>query len=331
MKKLLLILLGCSLALATGAHAEDNPKAPKEQGKQRPAQHAAAQPKQAMQKRNMGNGPRQSRMQAPQRQARSMPKAQNINEGANRRQQAQEARARQTEARQAAIANRGARRNRAANSPAIPNVSNADAAQANQANRANRANIANQANRRQNRQARKLNAQANQINVQAIRAQRANFRAQARPQQVPAVSFNQNHRIRNASNWRGERYSAFRSYRPARHDRSWYSSRYNNISLFGGGYYYWNSGYWYPAWGYDTSNQYYAYDGPIYVGSNAQPVDRVIAEVQDALQQQGYYHGEVDGLLGPLTRQALTDYQADNGIYTTATIDQPTLDSLGLI
>jgi len=52
--------------------------------------------------------------------------------------------------------------------------------------------------------------------------------------------------------------------------------------------------------------------------------------VQASLQEMGYYKGEVDGLLGPLTREALTSYQSDNGLYTTATIDEPTLDSLGL-
>jgi peptidoglycan hydrolase-like protein with peptidoglycan-binding domain len=56
----------------------------------------------------------------------------------------------------------------------------------------------------------------------------------------------------------------------------------------------------------------------------------VIADVQASLQEMGYYKGEVDGLLGPLTREALTAYQADNGLYTTAAIDEPTLESLGL-
>jgi peptidoglycan hydrolase-like protein with peptidoglycan-binding domain len=40
----------------------------------------------------------------------------------------------------------------------------------------------------------------------------------------------------------------------------------------------------------------------------------VIADVQGVLQQMGYYKGEVDGLLGPLTREALTAYQADQGL-----------------
>jgi peptidoglycan hydrolase-like protein with peptidoglycan-binding domain len=56
----------------------------------------------------------------------------------------------------------------------------------------------------------------------------------------------------------------------------------------------------------------------------------VIADTQALLQEMGYYTGEVDGLLGPLTRQALAAYQADNGLAQTSSIDQPTLDSLGL-
>ena len=58
--------------------------------------------------------------------------------------------------------------------------------------------------------------------------------------------------------------------------------------------------------------------------------DRVIADVQAVLQDMGYYQGEVDGLLGPLTRQALTAYQAEQGLAPTAAIDEPTLDSLGM-
>ena len=44
----------------------------------------------------------------------------------------------------------------------------------------------------------------------------------------------------------------------------------------------------------------------------------------------GYYKGEVDGLLGPLTHQALIGYQTDQGLTATAVMDQPTLDSLGM-
>ena len=166
--------------------------------------------------------------------------------------------------------------------------------------------------------------------VQTIKSQHSNFRAQPRPDRVPAVTFNQNNRIQGAEQWQGPQYGVFRSYHPEMHDQGWYRSRYQRVELIGGGYYYWNNGYWFPAWGYERSAQYYPYDGPIYVGRNAEPPDRVIADVQAILQQAGYYRGEVDGLLGPLTREALTAYQADNGLYTTAAIDEPTLSSLGL-
>jgi hypothetical protein len=166
--------------------------------------------------------------------------------------------------------------------------------------------------------------------VQQIKSQHTNFHAQPKPQQVPAVTFNQNYRIEGSDRWQGPQYEVFRSYRPERHDQGWYRSRYTRVELIGGGYYYWNNGYWYPAWGYDPSAEYYAYDGPIYVGHHAEPPDKVIADVQAVLQQMGYYRGEVDGLLGPLTREALTAYQADQGLATTAAIDEPTLDSLGM-
>jgi hypothetical protein len=166
--------------------------------------------------------------------------------------------------------------------------------------------------------------------VQSVKAQHATFRAQPKPEQVPTVTFNQTYRIQGAEQWQGPQYEVFRAYRPEWHDSGWYRTRYGRVELIGGGYYYFNNGYWYPAWGYDPAAQYYAYDAPIYVGRTAEPPDRVIADVQAILQQQGYYRGEVDGLLGPLTREALTAYQRDNGLYTTAVIDEPTLASLGL-
>jgi hypothetical protein len=166
--------------------------------------------------------------------------------------------------------------------------------------------------------------------VQQVKSQNANFRAQPKPQQVPSVTFNQNHRIKGSDHWEGQEYQVFRSYHPEWHEAGWYKSHYSRVELIGGGYYFFNNGYWFPAWGYSPEAQYYAYDGPIYVGHSAEPPDQVIADTQALLQQMGYYTGQVDGLLGPLTRQALASYQADQGLTATASIDQPTLDSLGL-
>ena len=184
------------------------------------------------------------------------------------------------------------------------------------------------------------NLPAGQSNVTAIQANKkvaaqnfqpkhVNFHAQPN-KAIASATYNQHYRINGSQNWQGNNYAVFRSYHPEWHDRGWWHSHHNRIVLIGGGWYFWNAGYWYPAWGYDTAAAYYPYDGPVYVGQSAAPLDQVIADVQSALQQQGYYHGEVDGLLGPLTREALANYQRDQGLYATETIDQPTLESLGL-
>ena len=122
---------------------------------------------------------------------------------------------------------------------------------------------------------------------------------------------------------------ARRNFSREHHNRSWWRSRYNRIVLFGGGYYYWNDGYWYPAYGYDPYYSTYAYDEPIY-GYNDLAPGQVIANVQTALQEQGYYRDAVDGLIGPNTRAALSAYQRDHGLPITAAIDGPTLQALGL-
>src|SRR5438309_4086565 len=95
--------------------------------------------------------------------------------------------------------------------------------------------------------------------VQQIKQQHVNFRAQPRPDRVPAVTFNVGYRLPGSDRWSGPQYEVYRSYHPERHDRRWYSSRYSRVELIGGGYYYWNNGYWYPAWGYGPSAEYYAY------------------------------------------------------------------------
>ena len=117
--------------------------------------------------------------------------------------------------------------------------------------------------------------------------------------------------------------------RHARHDRSWYRNNYSRFALFAGGYYYWDRGYWYPAYGYDPSYSVYIYDEPIY-GYNDLDPSQVIVNVQLQLQAAGYYHGAIDGLIGPMTRSALARYQIDTGLYVSRAIDGPTLASLGL-
>src|SRR5439155_18665385 len=72
------------------------------------------------------------------------------------------------------------------------------------------------------------------------------------------------------------------------HDRDWWRNHCHTIILIGGGFYAWDLGYWYPAYGYDSYYSNYSYDGPIY-GYDGLPPDQIIANVQYALQQLGYY------------------------------------------
>lgn len=139
--------------------------------------------------------------------------------------------------------------------------------------------------------------------------------------------------VRVVNNWRndrfrGSRYGAFYNYNRQWHDRGWWTNHYSNIVFVLGGWWYWNAGYWYPAWGYDSSS-YYSYDGPIYGYGNLTP-DRIMVNVQVALQRDGYYTGPVDGDIGSQTREALAAFQADNGLAVTSAVDAPTLQTLGL-
>jgi glycosyltransferase involved in cell wall biosynthesis len=139
--------------------------------------------------------------------------------------------------------------------------------------------------------------------------------------------------VRITNNWhsdafRGQRYWAFRNYHREWHDRGWWRSHYDRIIFVNNGWYYWNAGYWYPAWGYAPYVSY-VYDGPIY-GYNGWTPDRVTVDVQEQLQRAGYYDGPIDGVLGPMTREAIAAFQADNGLAVTSAIDEPTLATLGI-
>jgi hypothetical protein len=128
--------------------------------------------------------------------------------------------------------------------------------------------------------------------------------------------------------FRGQQYAAFRNYHREWHDRGWWRSHCDRIIFVSGGWYYWNAGYWFPAWGYDPY-AYYSYDGPIYAYNGLAP-DQVIVDVQSQLQRDGYYDGPIDGILGQMTQEAIAAFQADNGLAVTAAIDEPTLATLGL-
>jgi hypothetical protein len=122
---------------------------------------------------------------------------------------------------------------------------------------------------------------------------------------------------------------ALRRNRHEWHNCNWWKQHCATIVFVNSGYYFLDAGYWYPAWGYDPLNSYYDYDGPIYTYGNLLP-DEVIANVQVALQDAGYYFGAVTGSLNVETRAALANFQRDYGLPITGAIDQPTIETLGL-
>jgi hypothetical protein len=137
---------------------------------------------------------------------------------------------------------------------------------------------------------------------------------------------------RSGQHWRNY-HALYAGYHRAWHDRGWWRGHYNRVVFVGGNYWggnwYWDGGYWFPAWGYVPGYSGYVYDGPIFAYANLPP-DQVVVNIQETLQDQGYYAGEIDGQLGQQTRDALAAYQRDHNLELTAAIDEATVQSLGL-
>ncbi|MBA2743539.1 MAG: peptidoglycan-binding protein, partial [Chthoniobacterales bacterium] len=127
----------------------------------------------------------------------------------------------------------------------------------------------------------------------------------------------------------GQRRHWHRDWDRTHHHRDWWRNHYTRFVLFCGGYYYWDAGFWFPAYGYDPYFSTYAYDAPIY-GYNDLSPEQVMANVQAELSRLGYYQGAIDGAYGPQTREALLSYQQESGLPITGILDQATLESLGM-
>lgn len=179
-------------------------------------------------------------------------------------------------------------------------------------------------------QSKKLSKQVAGKKFQAKQFKKFNLAKKQPNPNIPNVKFQAGLKIKGAHKWKGNKYVVFKNYSCEWHDHVWWHHHHSHIVFVFGGWYYWNSGYWFPAWGY-APDSFYAYEGPIYSGSVERDPGDVVANVQSALQEQGYYVGEVDGVLGPLTRAALAQYQQAIDIEPTGAIDEPTLESLGLV
>ena len=87
---------------------------------------------------------------------------------------------------------------------------------------------------------------------------------------------------------------------------------------------------------YDQSNNYNqrrsnSYDqGRNGSGSYDRSPAATVADVQALLAREGYYRGQIDGVLGPETRHALLRYQSKKGLGMTGSLTMETQKSLGL-
>lgn len=55
-----------------------------------------------------------------------------------------------------------------------------------------------------------------------------------------------------------------------------------------------------------------------------------VRQLQEQLQSQGYEVGQVDGIMGPRTRDALISFQRDQNLDATGRPDQQTMAALGI-
>jgi len=69
---------------------------------------------------------------------------------------------------------------------------------------------------------------------------------------------------------------------------------------------------------------YYGYNDYGYGNTNT------VVEVQRGLARAGYYHGAIDGILGPQTRRAIRAYERDHNMPAYGIIDRQFLATIGL-
>jgi peptidoglycan hydrolase-like protein with peptidoglycan-binding domain len=53
-----------------------------------------------------------------------------------------------------------------------------------------------------------------------------------------------------------------------------------------------------------------------------------VRQIQEQLKTQGLYKGRIDGMMGPETKQAIQQFQQQNNLQATGTLDQQTLAAL---
>jgi len=109
----------------------------------------------------------------------------------------------------------------------------------------------------------------------------------------------------------------------------WDTFLYPYGNYYGYGYYPYSYGYdpgYYDSYGYQDEEYYGANSDDVTVRS----ADSIVANAQEELAQQGYYRGEIDGILGPEMSRAIARFQSNQGLRVTGVLTRDTVNALGL-
>jgi len=111
-----------------------------------------------------------------------------------------------------------------------------------------------------------------------------------------------------------------------RDDRFRRFRRFNEVVFIGDfGFPWWWGWGWGPWWGWGYPYGYYGgynygnYGSGYGYGDSSRSR---VAELQRRLARAGYYHGAIDGIMGPATRRAIRGYERDHGGSAYGAIDQ---------
>lgn len=88
----------------------------------------------------------------------------------------------------------------------------------------------------------------------------------------------------------------------------------------------WYDPYYYPYGYYD----YYGYNRPAAYESASAYDDGLVVQVQHRLARAGFYHGSVDGVMGPETRRAIRSYERSHNLRVDGAIDDRLLDTMNI-
>src|SRR5207249_10463033 len=118
--------------------------------------------------------------------------------------------------------------------------------------------------------------------------------------------FNRNDRF-----GRFNRFNRFNDGRFVRDNRFHRFNRFNHFNHFNHVVFIGDFGFpWWWGWGWGYPYGYYGGYGSGYAYGNSS--GSRVAELQSRLARAGYYHGAIDGILGPATRRAIRAYERDH-------------------